>query len=62
MTTSPRASYCRHRECVQCVVLAAFGPEPVAEAEEVGLEHLVQDRHTRLLDDLVLQRRDAERA
>jgi len=52
----------RHRKRVQCVVLAAFGPEPIAESEEIDLEHLVQDGHARLLDDLVFQRRDAERA
>ena len=48
-------------ERVQRVVLAAPGPEPVAEAEELRLVDRRQDGHHRGLDDLVLQRRDAER-
>jgi hypothetical protein len=41
---------------------AATGPEPVREALEVDLLDLVEDRHHRLLDDLVLQPRDTQRA
>ena len=48
-------------ERVQRVVLATPGPEPVAEAEELRLVDRRQDGHHRGLDDLVLQRRDAER-
>ena len=49
-------------ERVQRVVLAAPGPEPVREAQEVLLVDRVEDRHDRLLDDLVLQGRDAQRS
>ena len=48
-------------ERVQRVVLRAPGTEPVGEAEEVRLVDSVQHLHERALDDLVLQRRDAER-
>src|SRR6185437_7831355 len=41
---------------------AASGPESVREALEVGLVNLVEDRHHSLLDDLVLQCYDAQRA
>src|SRR5207245_9071894 len=41
---------------------AATGPEPVRKAFEVGLVNLVEDRHHGLLDDLVLQCRDAQGA
>src|SRR5271157_3344185 len=41
---------------------AATGPEAVRKAFEVGLVNLVEDRHHSLLDDLVLQRRDAQGA
>ena len=37
-------------------------PEPVREPEEIFLVDRVQHLHHRALDDLVLQRRDAERA
>ena len=43
------------------MVLAAPRPEPVGEAEEVRLVDGVQHLHHRPLDDLVLQRGDAER-
>jgi hypothetical protein len=43
-------------------VLATPGPESVREAEEVFLVDLVEDRDHSALDDLVLQRRDPERA
>src|SRR5229473_2978265 len=41
---------------------AATGSEPVRKAFEVGLVNLVEDRHHGLLDDLVLQCRDAQGA
>src|SRR5262252_2896881 len=41
---------------------AATGPESVREALEVGLVNLVEDRHHSLLNDLVLQCCDAQRA
>ena len=47
-------------ECVQRIVLAALGPEPIREAEEVFLVDRVQHRDRRPLDNLVLQRRDRE--
>src|SRR5258708_14326738 len=40
---------------------AATGPEPIRKALKVDLIDLVEDRHHRLLDDFVLQRRDAQR-
>ena len=48
-------------ECVQRLVLAAPRPEAIGEAEEVRLVDGVQHLHHRALDDLVLQRGDAER-
>ena len=42
-------------------MLATPGPEPVAEAQELRLIDRRQDDDHRRLDDLVLQRRDAER-
>ena len=50
------------RECIQRVVLAASGPEPIAEPQELRLIDRRQDRHQCGLDDLVLQCRDAERS
>jgi hypothetical protein len=44
------------------MVLAAPRPEGVGEAEEVRLVDGVQHLHHRALDDLVLQRGDAERS
>jgi hypothetical protein len=41
---------------------AAPRSEPVGEALEVDLINLVEDRHHSLLDDLVFQRCDAQRA
>src|SRR5260370_34956398 len=41
---------------------AATGSEPVRKAFEVGLVNLVEDRHHGVLDDLVLQCRDAQGA
>jgi hypothetical protein len=40
---------------------AATGTEPIREALEVDLINLVEDRHHGLLNDFVLQRRDAQR-
>jgi site-specific DNA recombinase len=48
-------------ERVQRIVLGTPRPEPIGEAEEVRLVDGVQHLHHRALDDLVLQRRDAER-
>jgi site-specific DNA recombinase len=47
---------------VQRIVLAALGAEPVAEPEEVFLVDGVQHREHRLLDDLVLQGGNRQRA
>jgi hypothetical protein len=47
---------------VQRLVRVATWPEPVREAFEVHLVDLVEDGHHRLLDDLVFQRCDAQRA
>src|SRR5208282_2278697 len=51
----------RHRPCIQRIVLTATRPETVAEAEEIFLVDGIQHFDRRPLDDLVLQRRDAER-
>jgi hypothetical protein len=51
----------RHRHCVQRSMLAAPRPEPVAEPEEVFLIDGIQHLGHGPLDDLVLQRRYAER-
>src|SRR3989449_2251603 len=48
-------------ERVQRVVLAAPRPEPVREAEEIGLVDGVQHLDRCALDNLVLQRRDPKR-
>jgi len=40
---------------------AAARTKPVGEALEGDLIYLIEDRHDGLLDDLVLQRRDAQR-
>ena len=50
------------REGVQRIVLAASRPEAVGEPEEVFLVDRVEHFHQRALDDLVFQRRNAERA
>ena len=47
---------------IQRIVLAAPGPEPVREPEEVLLVDRVQHRDRRPLDDLVLQGGDRQRA
>ena len=50
------------RERVQCIMRTASRPEPVREPEEILLVDRVQHLDQRTLDDLVLQRCDAERA
>src|SRR5438477_6334172 len=50
-----------HRQRVERLVRAATGPKPVREAFEVDLIDLVEDRHHSLLNDFVLQRRNAQR-
>ena len=45
---------------IQRLMRAATGPEPVGKALEVDLIDLVEDRHHGLLNDFVLQRRDAQ--
>src|ERR1035438_4469186 len=51
-----------HRQCVKRLMRAAARSKPVGEALEVDLVYLIEDRHHSLLDDLVLHRRDAQRA
>jgi site-specific DNA recombinase len=51
-----------HPERVQRIMLAASGPKPIREAQEVDLVDLVKYPHHNLLDDLVLQGRDAQRS
>src|SRR5215831_10549541 len=46
---------------IQCIMLAAPGPETVTEAQEVLFPNLVENRSNRVLDDLVLQCRDSQR-
>src|SRR4029077_1594254 len=50
-----------HRQRVQRLVRAASRTEPIRKALEVDLIDLVEDRHYGLLNDFVLQRRDAQR-
>src|SRR4030042_4346234 len=47
---------------IQRIMLAAAGAKAIAEAQEVLLINLAQDPRHRLLDDLVLQRCDAQRS
>ena len=49
------------RQGIQRIVLAASGPEPVREPEEVLLVDRVQHRDRRPLDDLILQSGDRQR-
>jgi hypothetical protein len=51
-----------HTQRVERLMRATTGPEPVREAWEVDLIDLIEDRHHGLLDDFVLQRRNAQRA
>jgi len=48
-------------ESIQRIVLAAPRSEPVGEPYEVFLIDRLQNRHDRLLDDLVLQAEHAQR-
>ncbi len=50
-----------HRQRVQRLMRAATRAESVRKALEVDLINLVEDRHHGLLNDFVLQRRDAQR-
>ncbi len=50
-----------HRQRVQRVVRRTARPEPVREAQEIDLVDRVENRPHRVLDDLVLQRGDAQR-
>src|SRR5258708_6720397 len=50
-----------HRQRVQRLMRAASGAEPVRKALEVDLVYLIEDRHHGLLNNFVLQRRDAQR-
>src|SRR5512132_3309442 len=51
-----------HIERVKRLMRVASRPEPVREAFEVRLINLIKDGHYGLLNNLVLQRRDAQRA
>src|SRR5450631_1100833 len=48
------------RQRVQRLMRAATGPEPIRKAFEVNLIDLIEDRHHGLLNDFVLQCRDAQ--
>jgi hypothetical protein len=48
-----------HRQRVQRLMWAATGPEPIRKAFEVDLINLIENRNHSLLNNLVLQRRDA---
>ena len=50
-----------HTQRIQRLVRAAPRPEPIREAFEVDLVNLVENRHHGLLNDFVLQCRDAQR-
>src|SRR6202521_1666896 len=50
-----------HAQRIQRLVWAAPGPEPIRKALEVHLVNLVEDGHYGLLNNLVLQRRNAQR-
>src|SRR5258708_19436167 len=50
-----------HRQRVQRLMRAATGTKPVREAFEVDLIYLVEDRHHSLLNNFVVQSRDAHR-
>ena len=50
-----------HRQRVQRLMRAAAWAEPLREALEVDLIDLVEDRYRGLLNNFVLQRRDAQR-
>ena len=50
-----------HCQRVQRLMRVATWPEPIREAFEVHLVNLIEDGHHGLLNNLVLQRRDAQR-
>src|SRR5215470_14142283 len=50
-----------HSQRIQRLMRAATGPEPIRKAFEVHLVNLVEYGHHGLLNDFVLQRRDAQR-
>ncbi len=50
-----------HSQRIQRLMRAATRPEPVRKAFEVHLINLIEDGHHGLLNNLVLQRRDAQR-
>src|SRR5712691_3854684 len=50
-----------HTQRIQRLVRAAPRPEPIRKALEVHLINLIENGHHSLLDDFVLQRRDAQR-
>ncbi len=50
-----------HIQRIQRLMRAATGPEPIRKSFEVHLINLIEDGHHRLLNNLVLQRRDAQR-
>jgi hypothetical protein len=50
-----------HCQCVQRLVRVATRPEPIRVAFEVHLVDLIENGHHGLLDDLVLQRCNAQR-
>src|SRR6266852_2356106 len=51
-----------HTQRIQRLVRAAPWPEPIREAFEVHLVYFIENGHHGLLNDFVLQRRDAQRA
>jgi hypothetical protein len=50
-----------HTERIERLVGTPTRPEPVGEPLEVPVVDLVEDDHHSVLDELVLQRRDAQR-
>jgi hypothetical protein len=49
------------RKCIQRIVLAALGPEPIREPQKIFLVNRVAHFHYGPLDDFILQRRNPER-
>ena len=60
-TQFTRFHWMRKRQRVQRLMRAATGTKPIREAFEVDLVDLVENRHHGLLNDFVLQCRDAQR-
>src|ERR1019366_4542934 len=50
-----------HTQRIQRLMRAAPRPEPVRKASKVHLINFIENGHHGLLDELVLQRRDAQR-